>query len=189
MIFSTKESLSTEEIEDGLKYVLLDGLTTQTMLTLTSGIFLVAFALALGASNTVVGFISAIPPLAQLLQIFGLYIVYRVRNRRAITISATIIGRSFISIIVLIPVYFVTADPAALVILIISLILNSSFGAISACSWNSWMRDLIPTRRLGDFFSKRMRYQMTLNIMVFLAGGFYLSIVPILFPSQFSFQL
>lgn len=67
MRFTVKDTLTEEEIQSGLRAIIKDGLTTQTMLTLTGGVFLVAFALKLGASNTIIGLLAAIPPLAQLI--------------------------------------------------------------------------------------------------------------------------
>jgi len=52
MGFVVKDTLTEEEIQSGLRNVIKDGLTSQTMGTLTGGVFLVAFALKLGASNT-----------------------------------------------------------------------------------------------------------------------------------------
>jgi len=69
MKFSPKETLSQEEIRSGLGIVIKDGLTSQAMVTLTMGVFLVSFALQLGASNAMVGLLAAIPFLAQLVQI------------------------------------------------------------------------------------------------------------------------
>jgi hypothetical protein len=43
MKFKVKETLSEEEIQEGLKTVIKDGLTSQTMVTLTGGVFLAAF--------------------------------------------------------------------------------------------------------------------------------------------------
>jgi hypothetical protein len=59
--FAVKDTLTEEEIKKGLRSVIRDGLTTQTMVTLTGGVFLVAFALKLGASNTIIGLLAAIP--------------------------------------------------------------------------------------------------------------------------------
>jgi MFS family permease len=47
-------------------------------------------------------------------------------------------------------------------------------GAISGCSWNSWMRDLIPQNVLGAFFSKRMRIATGVGIALSLAAAVYL---------------
>ena len=52
MGFVVKDTLTEEEIQSGLRNVIKDGLTSQTTGTLTGGVFLVAFALKLGASNT-----------------------------------------------------------------------------------------------------------------------------------------
>ncbi len=80
MRFTVKDTLTEEEIQSGLGAVIKDGLTTQTMVTLTGGVFLVAFALKLEASNTIIGLLAAIPPLAQLIQIPAIYLVetYRI---------------------------------------------------------------------------------------------------------------
>ena len=69
MKFFVKDTLSDEEIERGLKSVIRDSLTSQVMNTLSGGVFLVAFAMKLGASNTTIGPLASIPPLAQLVQI------------------------------------------------------------------------------------------------------------------------
>jgi hypothetical protein len=68
MRFPVKETLAEEEIQSGLRSVIKDGLASQTMVTLTGGAFLVAFALKLGASNLVIGLLAAIPPLTQLMK-------------------------------------------------------------------------------------------------------------------------
>jgi ureidoglycolate hydrolase len=68
MRFPVKDTLTNQEIESGLKSVIKDGLASQTMVPLTGGVFLVAFALKLGASNLVIGLLAAIPPLTQLMK-------------------------------------------------------------------------------------------------------------------------
>ncbi|MFQ6114951.1 MAG: hypothetical protein ACE5NG_12865, partial [bacterium] len=65
------------------------------MATLTGGVFLVAFALKLGASNTTIGLLAAIPPLAQLIKIPSIYVVEKIRNRRAITVYASASSKIF----------------------------------------------------------------------------------------------
>jgi len=98
MRFAVKDTLTEEEIQSGLRNVIKDGLTSQTMGTLTGGVFLVAFALKLGASNTTIGLLAAIPPLAQLIQIPSIYLVEKYRVRRAITMYAA--GSSVLSTLI-----------------------------------------------------------------------------------------
>ena len=84
-----KDRITGERLEKGLRTIIYEGLATQAMLTFTSGVFLVAFAIELGASNTTIGLLAAITPLAQLVQIPSIYLVENFRRRRAISVAAT----------------------------------------------------------------------------------------------------
>jgi hypothetical protein len=86
MRFAVKDTLTEDEIQVGLRNVIRDGLATRVMVTLTGGVFLVAFALKLGASNSMIGLLAAIPSLAQLIQIPSIYLVEKYRVRRAISV-------------------------------------------------------------------------------------------------------
>jgi MFS family permease len=150
------------------------------MVTLTGGVFLVAFALKLEASNTIIGLLAAIPPLAQLIQIPAIYLVEKYRVRRAICVYATASSRLFWLGIALIP--FLFSIEAGLTFLMVALFLYAAFGAIGSSSWNPWMHDLLPQDRLGAFFSKRMSLAVGLGIPLSLAAGFYIDYWKKLFP-------
>ena len=179
-IFEPRESLTDEEVDHGLKLVIRDGLTTQAMVTLTGGIFLVAFALQLGASNTVVGLLAAIPPLAELLQIPSIYIVERVRKRRLVVVAASLAARLCWIPIILIP--FFLSPERGIFVLILSIALYASFSAVSHCGWNSWMRDLIPQDRLGAFFSHRLTLSTAVALVISLVAGFFIDSWEAVFP-------
>jgi len=102
----TKESLSEEDVKQAMSYVFRDGLTSQTMVTLTGGIFLVAFGIKLGASNTIIGLLAAIPPLMTLLQLPGIFIVEKYRVRRTIVVVAAALSRICLLVLVFIPFVF-----------------------------------------------------------------------------------
>lgn len=180
MVFEAKETLTDEEVSHGLKLVIRDGLATQAMVTLTGGIFLVAFALQLGASNTVVGLLAAIPPLAELLQIPSIYIVDRVRKRRLVVVAASLAARLCWIPIILIP--FFLSPGQGVIALIASIALYASFSAVSHCGWNSWMRDLIPQDRLGDFFSRRLTLSTGIALVISLIAGFFIDSWEVVFP-------
>jgi len=182
MKFPVKDSLTEDELRSGLKNVIMDGLTTQAIATLTGGVFLVAFALKLGASNLTIGILAAIPPLGQLIQIPAIYIVEKYRTRREICIVSTAVSRSFWLLISLIPFLVFIENP--LTLLIIALIINAAFSAIGGCSWNSWMRDLVPVERLGSFFGKRMVYASIVGILLSLAAGIFIDYWKQLYPDR-----
>jgi len=76
-----------------LKNVIRDGIASQAMGVCTGGVFLVALAVELGASNLVVGFLAAIPPLLQLIQLPAIFLIEKVQNRRAIAVTSAFISR------------------------------------------------------------------------------------------------
>jgi MFS family permease len=168
-MMNPKETLSEDDVTKGLSFLIREGLASQAMVTLTSGIFLVAFGLQLGASNTVIGLLAAIPPLAELIQMPAISVVENVRNRRLVCVGASIVARLFWIVIALIP--FLFGLTAAVPVLIMSLVLYGSISAISHCSWNSWMRDLVPQEILGIFFSRRMSLSLTLGIVLSLVAS------------------
>ncbi|MFW9908212.1 MAG: MFS transporter [Candidatus Thorarchaeota archaeon] len=172
MKFETKEALTDEEVEKGLNAVVRDGVASQIKLTLTESVFLVAFALALGASNSIIGLLAAIPPLAQLLQLPSIYLVERYRKRRMIAVLASAASRSSIFVMALIPLLMPGAE--GLILLVLSVITHAVFNAASTTAWNSWMRDLIPEERLGRFFSKRLLVQTIVGLVATIMTGFFL---------------
>jgi MFS family permease len=170
----TSEVLSEQEVRNGLKMVIRDGVASQAMGVLTSGAFLVAFAVKLGASNFVIGLLAAIGPLSQLLQLPSIVLVEKIRNRRAIVVFAAALSRlCWLGIAMM---ALLTGAETAISFLLVLLVINSALGAIAGCSWNSWMRDLIPENILGSFFSKRMRISTGVGIIVSLAAAAYLDV-------------
>ncbi|UCH14760.1 MAG: MFS transporter [Bacteroidales bacterium] len=167
-----KNKLNESDIKKGLRYVIRDGIASQILVTLTGGTFMVAFALKLGASNSVIGLLAAIPPLAQIIQLPSVYLIQKVKNRRAITTFAAMTGRIFFFLIALIPVLF--KSTLAQGALFVFLLLSSAFAAVATCSWNSWMRDLIPQDNLGNFVSKKMSIAMLTGVFFSIAGGFFI---------------
>lgn len=174
-MLNPQKTISDDDLKRGLSYIIRDGLATQAMVTLTSGIFLVAFGLQLGATNTVIGLLAAIPPLAELIQVPAISIVERVRNRRLICIGASVFARLFWIIIALIP--FLLGPEAAVPVLVLSLAMYGCISAISHCSWNSWMRDLVPEDILGSFFSRRMALALALGSALSLVAGALIDII------------
>ncbi|MFC1815577.1 MFS transporter [Thermodesulfobacteriota bacterium] len=180
--FKTQQSLSETQIEYALKYIIRDGVASQAMGILTGGAFLVAFAIKLGASNFVIGLLAAIGPLSQLLQLPSIFLVEKIRNRRFITVIAAALSRLCWLIIALSPFIFPTN--VAIGVLLVLLILVSTFGAVSGCSWVSWMKDIIPEKTMGAFFAKRMRVSTAVGIALSIVAAIYLDFWKKQFPDN-----
>ena len=172
MKLKAEDGLTDDQIRSGLDYIIKDGVASQAMGVLTGGAFLIAFAVKLGASNLVIGLLAAIGPLSQLLQLPSIFLVEKIRNRRLITVIAAGLSRICWLIIAISP--FIFPAKIAIAVLLILLTAVSAFGAIAGCSWNSWMRDIIPENTMGSFFSKRMRIATGAGIALSILAAVYL---------------
>lgn len=154
----------------GLRMLLLDGIASQTMGVFTTGAFLVAFALHLGASNVTIGFIAAIQPFSQIIQVPAIYLVARYRKRRALVVLSCIASRLPWFGVACIP--FFLPEVLRIPALLLGLCLYFGIGAIASCSYNSWMRDFIPEQILGSYFAKRMTLSTAVGAVLCLVAGF-----------------
>ncbi|MFT7160159.1 MAG: MFS family permease [Bacteroidia bacterium] len=175
-------TISPEELQKGLKLVVKDSVASQAVTTLSAGTFLVAFALELGASNLVIGILAGLTPLIQLVQLPSIYLVERFKNRRKIVVISSLIGRIFLLLIAAIPFLFDLS--LGLFFLVVFVAINSVFSAITSCSWNSWMRDLLPQDSLGALFSKKMIWATIFGIFFSLLGGYFIDQSDWLFPGN-----
>jgi MFS family permease len=167
MILRPKKTLTEEEVERGLKLVIGDGLAAEAMTTLTSGAFLVAMALLLGANNFQIGLLAGLPTFTNLFQLLSIWLVRRFNNRRAIAVLCGILARVPLLIIGSIALFAPNASSIQLIIFF--LFFYQFFGSIAGPSWNSWVKDLVPENRMGAYFSRRGSYTQTLNVVMSFA--------------------
>ncbi|NLR63733.1 MFS transporter [Chitinophaga varians] len=161
--------LTQEDTERGMRLVIGDGLAAEVMTTLTSGAFLVAMALMLGASNLQIGVLSALPTFTNIFQLISIWLVRRSNNRRAVTVICTILARIPLVVIGVVPLIFPGA--AGIQFLIVFLSVFYFFGSLAGPSWNAWVKDLVPESMLGSYFSRRGSYTQTLNVVLSLAAA------------------
>ncbi|TFI59584.1 MFS transporter [Sphingomonas parva] len=146
-------SVSPEELHRGVNRLMADAAFATIVGTLNSGVVLVAYALFLGASPTVIGILAAVPFLCQLLQAPAILLVERVRSRRLISICALFTAR--LALPLMAALAFLPNKNVALALLVIGEIVHCAFNSVAGCSWNSWIRDLVPSDTLGKFFARR----------------------------------
>lgn len=181
-MFKVKDNLTEEDVQRGMKAVINDGLASTAMGIFTGGVFLTAYALKLGASNYIIGLLAAIAPLMALIQIPSIYLVEKIKNRKAIVVSTSFVSRVFWLLVAGIPFLFPVS--IGIKVLVVGLALHSVFGAVSGTAWNPWLRDLLPQDRLGRFFSKRMIVSTILGIVLSLMCAVYIDQWKKFFPQQ-----
>ena len=127
--------------------------------------FFAAYALFLGKSEIVTGFILSIPLLlGSLMQLAAPLGLHRVNShRRWVAATAAAQGLS------LLPLLFMNAHTPA-VILYLSIALYWAFGLATGPAWNSWITHLVPWTRRSRFFSVRSRF-CQFGMLIGLVGG------------------
>jgi len=182
MNLKPSEHLSQKQVTRGLHLVIKDGLAAEAMSALTGGTFLVAMALQLGASNFQIGLLAALPTLTNIFQLLAIWMVQKYNNRRAITVISNLFARFPLLIIGLLPFLFTTGT--SIQVLIFLLFFHYFFGSIAGASWNSWMKDLVPQKKLGVYFSHRGRVTQTLNVVISLVLALVLDYVKKYYPGH-----
>ncbi len=151
-----------------------EGMVTLGLFSITTSGFLAAYALALGANNFQIGLLAAIPFIAHLMQIPTILLVEYFKRRKVITVTSFFIAQSLWFPMAIIPILVKTPSGAAISLLIVLFAVRNMLSAVSNCSWNSWIRDLIPQYVLGRFFSRRLALSTTMAIIFSLGAAFFI---------------
>jgi MFS family permease len=143
---------------------------------ITTGGFLAAFALVLGASNLQIGILTALPFFMQPIQIPAMLLVERLRRRKAIAVPAYFIAQSSWIPIALIPVFIGVPSGTAVSVLLVLIGIRGIANAFFNNTWISWLRDLVPQEVLGRFFSSRQAAATLATAVVGLGAAFYIDL-------------
>lgn len=161
MVLKPQKELTDEDLNRGLKMVIWDGLASEVVVSLTGGTFLVAMALLLGANNVQIGLLASLPMVTNVFQLLSIILVRRFQNRRLISVICIALARIPL---VMIGIMVLMGRGGSIDMLIFFLFFHFFFSSVSGLSWNSWMKDMIPERMLGEYFSRRSRYTQMLNV-------------------------
>lgn len=170
--------------ETALRLSITEGCVASVMGSLAGGAFLTGFALYLGASDFQIGLLSSLPPLISIIQLTTHWLLRKTGERKKLTLWTMGLGRSLWLIIALLPVFFFTRRPELqFSIVLCSIVLSTALNSIGTISWWSWMSDLVPRDRLGQYFSKRNLWTGIVGMLVFYGGSagldFYKRQVPL----------
>lgn len=167
---TTEEPTQDPRFDHNVKWITRNGIGIQIMETLAVGAFLTAFALELGASNLTIGILAAIPHLSQLAQIPATYAVERLRTRRRIYRISGWVARPMMLVI---GAAAFLPDSLGLKVIMAAFFVRYFAGAFLTCSWNSWMRDLVPEKVMGKVFGRRQQIMIGGGVVLTLfAAGF-----------------
>jgi MFS family permease len=176
------EKLTDPQVKSGLNLIVKEGLAAEVMVNLTGGTFLVSMAVFMGASNFQIGLLAALPIFTNVFQLFSIWLVQKYKNRRAISVISSFLARLALVAIGLLP--FLFGKGANVEVLIVLLTFHYFFGSISGASWNSWMKDLVPEKSLGQYFSHRTKLIQILSVTSNLLVAFFVDFMKSHYPEK-----
>jgi MFS family permease len=166
-------TLSEDEVSHGLRMMTYEGIASLSMFSVTTSGILAAFALILGANNFQIGILAAISFITQPLQIPAIFLVERLRRRKAIALLSWVPAQIMWIPIALIPFFVGIPSQLTVALLLLFMAVRGGLGAVTNTAWNSWIRDLVPQRILGSFFSRRLALATMASIIFGLAGAIF----------------
>src|SRR5215207_1688092 len=146
------------------------GLLQAIMVQLAGGVFLTGFALALGASSTVIGVIAGVPFMVKLSQLYLSWRIERVGHWRRSALEGALLSRAALLIAALAPL---VVGPGAGAWVLVAVISASALGAtIFEMAFQTWMAELIPERSRGEFWGRRARVAGIAGLAASLVAAF-----------------
>lgn len=153
-------------IEQGVLWSIYYGLTSA---------FMIAFALALGASNTIIGIAGALPYLAAILaQVPGAKLGEMYTKLR-INLILTTVSRLLWIPIILIPIYF---QKHPLLTLLAYFFLVQFVEWLTNPTWTALASSFVPKAHRGKYFAKRNMFMGIAGMTVSVMGAAYLDLFP-----------
>jgi MFS family permease len=109
----------------------------------------------------------------QTLQLPAIWLVERLRTRKAIALITWFPAQMLWFAMALIPLFIGTPSGLAISILLALMGIRGLLVAFSNCSWNGWIRDLIPQGILGQIYSKRLVFSTVVAVAFSLGAAFF----------------
>ena len=157
-------------------------------LTLTSGVFLIGYALLLGVNDFQLGLLAALPFLAQMLQPLGALLVQGLKRRKTFTLSGAVFFRGIWIFLVFIPFLHVSKSHKILLFLCI-VALSAVVNNLTTVSWLSWMADLVPQKIRGRYFGVRNNILQIVTMCVYFGGAKLLDWFKNLKPDEINLKI
>ncbi|MCC7494430.1 MAG: MFS transporter [Fimbriimonadaceae bacterium] len=160
----------------GMRFWNYSGGFTAVHGAITNGAPVTGFALSFGASEKLIGFLSAAPMLAQALQIIAPLWLSRLRRRKPFCIGAFLTSYSSWLLVALIPWML---PPAWRIWGMIGLVFAAACtAAMAAPASSSWLTDLVPQEIRGRFIARQQAIASTVGFLAGLGAGRFLDQFP-----------
>ena len=167
--------VSDREIERAIKFSYVQSMLSAIFAASTGGMFLIGYALQLGATDVQIGLMSTIPMLTIVVQLLSSMLIERGISRRRLTIAASLVSVLGWLVIIMMP-SLTRGMPANLKIagLIGVITVNTMFAYVAGNARSSWIGDLIPAKKRGTFFGRAIMYAGIIGAVFAVVEGTFL---------------
>ena len=157
-----------------LRITVAEGVMAMPLVTMSLpvNVFMTALvAKAYVLPKTTIGLISALPFIANFLQIFAAPFIARWRPPKFVTVTAAACHlATWVALGAILP-WVPRSDPTtAGHVFIVWFLLSSLFSAIAGVSWNAWIQEWVPARLRGKYFGRR-NGTLQISTLVFVLGA------------------
>ncbi|VVC01637.1 Major Facilitator Superfamily protein [uncultured archaeon] len=163
-----EQQLSREQRRRSMRTITIEGMLYSIM-TGVGDAYIPAAAVAMGASEFLIGLLSALPQLfGAMLQSVSLTAIRAVKSRKFLSMSAAFLqAGSWLAVIAV--MLWPGEMPVELMVFFFSA--GSALTIMANPGWSSWVSDIVPENERPRFFANRNRLmQLTLFITTFGAG-------------------
>jgi HEAT repeat protein/sugar phosphate permease len=164
--------LNRLEVLHGLRVSIWEACYATVWSALTTGAFLTGYALWLGADSRAMGFVTAIPIFAGLIQLVASYVGERREARRPFVAGFAVAGRTLFLPILLLPL--IVRPTAALAPFLALFALSYVLLNFTSPAWTSWMSDLVPPDHRGRYFARRNMVAGVVGMVIGLPAAWFL---------------
>lgn len=163
---------SERDVARSLRYSVLDGMFWALMVGVGET-YLPAYAILMAARPIELALLTALPIfLGYATQLFGAAIAPRLGGRKPFVVSTALLHALAWAPIA--AVYSLDGNRAAVLIAVV--VAYWCFGSVHGAAWASWMGDLVPAVRRGEYFGFRNRVLQTALFVGLVAGGLVLQL-------------
>ena len=180
--------LTPKEIRTGLKISVWEGSFATVHVTLTSGAFLIGYALLLGVNDFQLGLLAALPFLAQMLQPLGALLVQGLKRRKRFTLIGAAFFRGVWILLVFIP-FLPLSKGHKILLFLLTVALSAVVNNLITVSWLSWMADLVPEKIRGRYFGVRNNILQIVTMGVYFGGAKFLDWCKNLKPDEINLKI
>ncbi|WP_310603246.1 MFS transporter [Anaerosporobacter sp.] len=136
---------------------------------MTSGVFLSGLAVSIGASDVLIGYLTAIPNICGILILFFSSLIERATNRKKLAVLLSILSRLVTLLIVLIPQFQLGSLTVPVFVMVV--ITAFTLQAQTTVVINNWMVNFIDGKKRGQYISLRQTVSLVVTVILSLVVG------------------